>query len=95
MKRRYLSQPRIPGMTRVGSHDALPPFVDEALRHKAEVEGVSYSWLKSQIICDWCGVNSRTAELYNHERFARRVGKNGSKSTRTDRSGNVDRSGRG
>ena len=80
MKRRYLSQPRIPGVTRAGSHDALPPFVDEALKRLAQVEGISFSWLKAQIICDWIGVDSKTGELINEDRFARRTGRDGQKS---------------
>lgn len=72
---KLLAQPRVPGVTRLGSHEALPPIVDDALRAEALRAGVTLSRLKAGIICNALGVDHLTCEVIDEERYETHLGR--------------------
>lgn len=56
MKRRYSTQPRIPGVRRVPVHSALLPQIEAVVQRDAARFGVSPSWVRAEALAHGLGI---------------------------------------
>ena len=57
-KRRFKSQPRIPGLTRTPSYASVLPDVDKRVEKDAAAYGVSKSWVRATILAEFYNIDA-------------------------------------
>lgn len=67
--KKYKSQPRISGITRVPKHGSFHPDVAEAISNLADSETKTFSYIIVEIVSDFFGVDCRTGEIYDHRKL--------------------------
>lgn len=70
---KYKAQPRIKGIKRVGTHEALLPIVREGLEEIAQKEKRSVSWVISQLVADYFDLEAATGLPQTAQRKVKRL----------------------
>lgn len=68
---RYHIQPRIPGLTRIGTYSALMPQIRRALDKLAYQYGVRRSWVAATLLADALGISDQPDFRYRTPKATR------------------------